>query len=292
MMKAYLIITLLLGQMSTFAQNTIMIVGHRGCRGYMPENTIAGFQRAIDDGVDGIEWDVVVNGEGQLVVSHEPYFHKDFCLDREKNDIKDESLYNIYKMTQSEIEAFDCGSKIHKKFTKQRKEKATKPLLKELVEQLPQIKRKRIFFEIKSDEPEYGISQPYPAEYATLILKEVKKYRLKNVLYMSFDQNILEELNKTNPSLKLVYLSNKKNLKKDLKLLPFKPYALGLYYPTLNAKKVKFFRKQKIGIYAWTVNDSKAAEKMIDLGIDAIITDYPEAIIGVRGSYSSKPKKK
>ncbi|MGY8926365.1 MAG: glycerophosphodiester phosphodiesterase, partial [Flavobacteriales bacterium] len=69
-------------------------------------------------------------------------------------------------MTQSEIEAFDCGSKIHKKFTKQRKEKATKPLLKELVEQVPQIKRKRIFFEIKSDEPEYGISQPYPAEYA------------------------------------------------------------------------------------------------------------------------------
>ncbi|MGY8926364.1 MAG: glycerophosphodiester phosphodiesterase family protein, partial [Flavobacteriales bacterium] len=64
MMKACLIITLLLGQMSTFAQNTIMIVGHRGCRGYMPENTIAGFQRAIDDGVDGIEWDVVVNGEG------------------------------------------------------------------------------------------------------------------------------------------------------------------------------------------------------------------------------------
>ena len=62
----------------------------------MPENTVAGFQKAIEDGSDGIEWDVVVNGEGKLVVSHEPYFHKDFCLDPEANEITDEKLYNIY----------------------------------------------------------------------------------------------------------------------------------------------------------------------------------------------------
>ena len=65
--------------MSTIAQNTIMVVGHRGC-GVMPENTIEGFREAIKRGVDGIEWDVVVNNQGQLVISHEPYFHKDFAL--------------------------------------------------------------------------------------------------------------------------------------------------------------------------------------------------------------------
>ena len=60
-MKNLLIIVIILFQMNTYAQNTIMVVGHRGCRGVMPENTIEGFREAIKRGVDGIEWDVVVN---------------------------------------------------------------------------------------------------------------------------------------------------------------------------------------------------------------------------------------
>ena len=55
----------------------------------MPENTIEGFREAIKRGVDGIEWDVVVNNQGQLVISHEPYFHKDFCYDPQGNPIQD-----------------------------------------------------------------------------------------------------------------------------------------------------------------------------------------------------------
>ena len=292
-MKFFLVITLLLGEMSLFAQNTIMVVGHRGCRGILPENTIAGFQRAIEDGADGIEWDVVVNGEGQLVVSHEPYFHKDFCLDPDGNEIKDESLYNIYKMTQAEIEAFDCGSKIHKNFSEQIKVKATKPLLKELVEQVPLIKRKRIFFEIKSDEPEYGISQPYPEAYVDLILKEVALYKFPNVVYMSFDKNIIEELHKKAPELRLAYLTYlpKKSAKGYLKELSFTPFALGMYHLTINKRKLKQLRSKKVSVYAWTVNDTIAAEQMMELGIDAIITDYPRTIIKARGSYSDRPKK-
>ena len=115
-MKTLLTVCLILSQMTLFAQNTIMVIGHRGCRGVLPENTIVGFQRAIEDGADGIEWDVVVNADGQLVISHEPYFHNNFCLDPKGNTIQDESLYNIYRMTQAEIEGFDCGSKFHKNF--------------------------------------------------------------------------------------------------------------------------------------------------------------------------------
>jgi glycerophosphoryl diester phosphodiesterase len=52
----------------------------------MPENSVVGFKKAIEDGADGIEWDVVVNGDGKLVISHEPYFHKDFCLDQDEKN--------------------------------------------------------------------------------------------------------------------------------------------------------------------------------------------------------------
>ena len=43
------------------SQNTVRVIGHRGCRGIMPENSVVGFKKAIEDGADGIEWDVVVN---------------------------------------------------------------------------------------------------------------------------------------------------------------------------------------------------------------------------------------
>ncbi|MGB1729928.1 MAG: glycerophosphodiester phosphodiesterase family protein, partial [Crocinitomicaceae bacterium] len=209
--------------MSTIAQNTIMVVGHRGCRGVMPENTIEGFREAIKRGVDGIEWDVVVNNQGQLVISHEPYFHKDFCFNSQGDPIEDETRYNIYRMSQMQIKGFDCGTKFHKGFPEQQKIKASKPLLKEVMNMVPEIRSKRIFFEIKSDEPEYGISQPFPENYASLILNEVSRYKLRSICYMSFDKNILEELHKLDPKLNLVYLSEKKGIKKSLKELSFKP---------------------------------------------------------------------
>lgn len=279
---------------TAYTQNTVRVIGHRGCRGIMPENTIAGFQKAIEDGADGIEWDVVVNGEGKLVVSHEPYFHKDFCLDPEGNEIKDEKLYNIYKMSQSEIETFDCGSKPHKNFPEQKKNIARKPLLKDAVAKLKSsVRSKLILFEIKSDESEYGISQPYPEAYVELILEEVSLYKFPNVVYMSFDKNIIEALHKKAPKLRLAYLTYlpKKSAQGYLKELSFTPFALGMYHLTINKRKLKQLRSKKVAIYAWTVNETKTAHKMMDLGIDAIITDYPRTIIRARGSYSDRPKK-
>jgi glycerophosphoryl diester phosphodiesterase len=293
-MKNFLSLLFLCILTQIIAQNTIRVIGHRGCRGVMPENTISGFQRAFEDGADGIEWDVVVNGEGKLVVSHEPYFHKDFCLEKNGETITNEKKYNIYKMTQEEIEAFDCGSKMHNNFPEQKKFKATKPLLKEVVELLPvQAYGKLILFEIKSDEPEYGISQPFPEDYVDLILAEVEAYRFTNIVYMSFDKNIIEALHKKAPELRLAYLTYlpSKSAKSYLKELSFKPFALGMFHMTINKRKLKQLRSNNVQVYAWTVNESKTAHNMMDLGIDAIITDYPRLIIQARGTYSDRPKR-
>jgi glycerophosphoryl diester phosphodiesterase len=62
-------------------EDQVLFFGHRGCRGLLPENSIQSFQKAIELGVDGIELDVVVNKERQLVISHEPYFKASFCVD-------------------------------------------------------------------------------------------------------------------------------------------------------------------------------------------------------------------
>jgi len=276
------------------AQNTIRVIGHRGSRGTMPENSISGFKKAIEDGADGIEWDVVVNGEGNIVISHEPYFHNDFCLDPTGKSIAIEKLYNIYKMNQDEIEAFDCGSKPHPQFPEQQKKITRKPLLKDAVTELRSIIRgKLILFEIKSEASEYGISQPHPNHFADIILKAHAAYQFPNVVYMSFDKNILEALHKKAPKLRLAYLTYlpSKSIKSHLNELSFTPFALGMYHKTINKRKLGQLRGKNISIYAWTVNTAIDAHKMMDLGIDAIITDYPKSIIRARGTYSDRPKK-
>lgn len=293
-MKYIPLLVMLINSGLFHTQNTIRIIGHRGCRGIMPENSIEGFKKAFEDGADGIEWDVVVNGEGKLVISHEPYFHKNFCLDPNGKAIEDEKLYNIYKMTQAEIEAFDCGSKVHTGFPEQQKHITRKPLLKDVVTKLKStIRGKLILFEIKSEVSEYGISQPHPDAFVDLILKEAAVYQFPNVVYMSFDKNIIEALHKKAPELRLAYLTYlpSKSANAYLKKLSFKPFALGMYHKTLNKRRLRQLRDKNVSVFAWTVNTTDDANKMMGLGIDAIITDYPKSIIKARGSYSDRPKK-
>ena len=110
---------------------------------------------------------------------------------------------------------------------------------------------------------------------------------------MSFDKKIIEALHKKAPQLRLAYLTYlpSKSANKYLKELSFKPFALGMYHKNLNKRKLKQLRDKSISVYALTVNRTDDAHKMMDLGIDAIITDYPKSIIKVRGTYSDRPKK-
>ena len=88
----YIIILSLLLSSAVMGQNEYKIFGHRGCRGIYPENTINGFKKAILLGVDGIELDVVVNKNQELIISHESYIDTNYCL---TNELDNESLNKI-----------------------------------------------------------------------------------------------------------------------------------------------------------------------------------------------------
>lgn len=266
----------------TMAQETL-IIGHRGCRGIMPENTIPAFQKAIELGADGIEWDVVVNKDKQLVISHEPFFQSSYCLDSNGNEIKNESDFNIYNLTQEQIEKFDCGSKGNSKYPDQEKFKVSKPTVQEAFKIL-NLENKTLLFEVKSEEKEYGKTQPYPEDFVQIILKEVENYKWKdNIVFMSFDSNIINEINKQNSSLKCVYLTYSPfvSLKKSLKDLDFKPYAVGMFHPTISKKEIKYAHENNIKVFAWTVNKEKDASHLKNLGIDALITDFPNIFLKI-----------
>jgi len=193
--------------LTNFGYSQVNYYGHRGCRGLLPENSIPAFQKALELGADGIELDVVVNKDKQLVVSHEPYFKKEFCSDSTGNEIQNEQRYNTFLMTHNEIRKFDCGAKGNPGYPEQKRLPVTKPLLQEVFEQV-NLAGKTLLLEVKSETKEYGISQPNPKEFAQLVFSEAKKLSANvKIYYMSFDPKILEELYALDTTIKTVYLT-------------------------------------------------------------------------------------
>lgn len=260
-------------------QTKPLLFGHRGCRGLLPENTIEGFKKAIELGVDGIEWDVVVSKEGKLIISHEPYIHSAYCLDTNGNQLSASAgkKRNIFAMTVDEVSKYDCGSKVYDKFPKQQHFKTYKPTLQEAFKKLD-LSKTTVLFEIKSVPKEYGVYQPLPQEYARIIAQEISEFEhKKNLIFMCFDAQLLEALHQLLPEYRYVYLTYKPfvSVSNFLNDLSFKPYALGMYFRTIRKRDVKLAHENDVKVFSWTVNDQKAFNRMVNCGVDGIITDYP-----------------
>lgn len=255
-------------------QSEYKIFGHRGCRGIYPENTIEGFKKAIAFGVDGIELDVVVNKNQELVISHESYIDTSYCL---TNKIDNESL-NIYKMNISEIQDIDCGSKFVKEFPNQLKVKEKKPTYKEFKKELIDYQGD-ILFEIKCDNDLVNEYFPNYEKYAKIIFEETRYSRhFDKIHFMSFDYRILNELFKIMPDSKYIYLSSNKEFEKEMNLLNFEPFGVGIDFNIINQKTIDLVHEKKQIIYGWTINDEENSKSLTSMGLDGVITDYPNII--------------
>ena len=242
-----------------------LIFGHRGCRGILPENTLEAFAKALTYNIDGVEWDVVVNKDKQLVISHEEFMDKNYCLNPNGTEIKSEKANNLYQMTQEEIQAFDCGSKNYKKFPQQEHFKAYKPLVQEAFEKID-FKGKTILFEIKSEKKLYQIAQPLPEEYVSIILSEVESFEFKDqIIFMCFDPAILEELHQKAPTYKLVFLHEGigKSVKGMLNQLSFTPFALGIYNKFITKKNSRKSTRQRSKSFCLDSKQPKRVQSLV-----------------------------
>lgn len=272
-------------------QKTIQIQGHRGARGLYPENTVTGFIEAIRSGVDTIEMDVVISKDRQVVVSHEPWMNEEFCskpdgLPVEKNSGE---RYNLYKMDYSGIAAFDCGKRGNHEFPLQRAIPEHKPLLSEVFSKVEAYIKENDLppvnynIEIKSEPGYDGIFNPKPKEFVALVFGEIKNKEYSEKIYLqSFDVRILQEIKKTDPKMKIALLvENTEGFENNLKHLGFKPEIYSPDYKFVTTELVKSLHLQNIKIIPWTVNESSDIKNLLEMGVDGIISDYPNRAIDV-----------
>jgi len=261
------------------------IEGHRGARGLMPENTIPAMYKAIDLGVTTIEMDSHVTADGKVVLAHDDYINPLFTLDPDGKEIpkKDAKRYVLYKMTYEELEKFDVGSKFYDKFPKQQKQKAHIPLLSELIDSvqayLKANNKPQVFYNIETKSSPEGDNklQPEPEVFVKLLMDVIESKKITPwVIIQSFDPRTLQVLNKKYPHVETSFLAEKGTLQQNLQKLGFKPLIYSPDYKMVDADLVKQCHEKDIKVIPWTVNSKEEIAHLKTLGVDGIISDYPD----------------
>lgn len=241
----------------------IKIIGHRGAAGLAPENTLASFKRAIEEGVDMIECDVHLSQDDSLIIMH------DYKVNRTTNgkgEIKD--------LTYKDIRKFDAGSHFDKKYASEKV-----PTLDEVLALAGG--KTTVLIELKW--PAKGI-------YEGLVKKVIASIKQHNAqswtIVQSFEKKYLQEIYEQAPE-----LTSHQLIFGESQLLPIyfdRTMHFGKFNPAPGVKSVNPFylylgksfvdkmHGNNLTVYPFTIDDEKKMAKAINRGADGIITNFPD----------------
>jgi len=283
---------------SSFAQQKPEVQAHRGGMGLYPENTVTSMINAVKLGAKTLELDCVISADGKVVVSHDPYMSAEFMRKPDGSDVtkEEEKSLALYKMPYDSIRKFDSGTKPHPRFPEQKKMKTHKPLLSDLIDSVEvyvkKNKLKPVYYnmETKISPQGDGIFNPAPDMFVSLVMDVVRKKKIENrTTIQSFDIRTLQVLHKENAKVKLALLiMNKDSFEDNIKKLGFKPAIYSPYYTLVNEELITKAHAENILVLPWTVDEEKDMKQLAALGVDGIITNQPDRMIKLFGSYQNK----
>jgi glycerophosphoryl diester phosphodiesterase len=251
----------------------VLVHGHRGARAVLPENTLPAFEYAIAAGVDVLELDLAVTKDNVLVVSHDPHVNPVICKDAPPD-------LAIRQLTLAELRRFDCGALQNPAFPKQKPVPGTRiPTLDEVLALAPRGKFDfNIETKIFAKHPELT---PSPEEFARLLLDAVKKRNLvPRVIVQSFDFRTLHAMKKLNGSIRLSALYEGPEPKSFVEIArEAGARIVSPRYNLVTKAEVEAAHRAKLQVVPWTANTREDWQRLLDCGVDAIISDDPAELI-------------
>ena len=222
-------------------------IGHRGAKGYAPENTLISFQKAIEMGVDGIELDVHLTSDGEIIVIH------DETIDRTTNG---KGLVNALSLHELKTVRIEKEYEI--------------PTLKEVFDLVN--KRCFINIELKGNQT----AKPVVHLIENYILEQNWNYT--DFLISSFDWNALEEVRLLNQNIPIGVLTEK-NLELAISFaILVKATAIHPDFHLLTKENSAQIQALGLHVIPWTINETAAIQKIKSFNVNAIITDFPDRI--------------
>lgn len=230
---------------SSCTMDKTLVIGHRGAMGHETENTLASVQKALDLGVDMIEIDVFKIKSGEIVVFH------DQTVDRLTNGPGDIETYDIFNLNQLIL---DGGHKI--------------PMLQDVLQLIDN--KVALNIELK------GTNTSDRVNHIIKFYTEKRGWTPENFIISSFNWSELEAMRQLNSNVSIAVLTAEDPLMAIPVAKKLNAVAINPYFKKLNAKNVEQIKEAGFKIYTWTVNESDDIKAMKDLGVNGIITDYPE----------------
>lgn len=268
---------------------SIDIQGHRGARGLFPENTIPGFVHALELGVTTLEMDTVVTADDQVILSHEPWLSSDYCSHPDGRPVEpeeEESLL-IFDMTYETVRSYDCGSRGHAGFPRQKAMKAFKPLLRDVIRAAETYRTEQgvdefdYNIETKSSPDGDGRLHPDPESFTRLLYQVLKEENvLARSIIQSFDVRTLRAARRIDDqwrtSLLVDWEQNPPSVNEYIARLGFRPDILSPHQMLVHRDLVESAHAHGMLVIPWTVNDVIEMRNLAEMGVDGIITDYPD----------------
>ena len=264
--------------------------GHRGARGLLPENTLPAFQKALELGVRTLELDVGITADSQVVVSHDPIMSTTICSNPDGTPVDRE--IRLFDLTYEEIQAYDCGLRGNPNFPDQHRMSVSKPLLSEVIAMERRVSdelgREPAFWNIetKSTTAGDGTHHPGPEAFARLLYNVVREGGiLGQTVIQSFDPRTLQVLRALDPTLKLSLLmggGGAADPESAVAELGFVPEVYSPNHAPMTAELVKRIQAMGMQVVPWTVNDPARMRELLEMGVDGLITDYPDRALPLR----------
>jgi glycerophosphoryl diester phosphodiesterase len=279
--------------------------GHRGARGLAPENTLPAFKRALELGVTTLELDVGVTRDGVVVISHDTALNPDHTRDASGAFLERQGPA-IHALTWAELQAYDVGrlkpgSDYARGFPEQKAEDGTRiPRLADLFELVRASGDTQVRFDIETKlSPEKPGETPAPEIFARALVDEIRKAGLAGrTSIQSFDWRTLRTVQQIAPEIPTAYLSIQQRNDNIGTSQGSSPWTAGFkysdygsvpkmvkaaggaywsaYFGDLDAQKVKEAQALGLKVLAWTVNDPSDMARILDFGVDGLITDRPD----------------
>ncbi|MCG7627153.1 glycerophosphodiester phosphodiesterase [Epibacterium sp. MM17-32] len=273
----------------------IRVIGHRGARGVMPENTLEGFRFTFDIGVDALEFDVVLSSDGVPVITHNHALSPAAVRDAggawiAQDDIKVADL-PLDELRRLDVGGLDSRSTYGRRFPDQAFLSGVRiPTLADLCALVkePQYDHVALLLELKTDLSDPDIAA-IRVQQVSAVVEVVRAHGLSaRTALHSFDWALLDECRRQAPEMPTSYLSEVARAGRDgepaglteASPLPEMVAAAGgqmwcPWFQDITPERMAQARALSLPVTVWTVNETADIEAMIDAGVDGIVTDYP-----------------
>jgi len=284
------------------------IEAHRGGRGLFPENTLVSFAGALTMGVDTLELDLASTSDGVLVVSHERRLNPDLARDANGAYVVPPGA-PFATLPLAEVKTYDVGqirpdSNYAKQFPEQRAVPHTPiPTLKEVIDLVRSSGNEHVRLNIETKiDPDHLDESPDPERFVTLLLGVLDAEQFSDrVMIQSFDWRTLQLVQQRAPKIPTVYLTLQRGMAPNVSLtrvthwtagfnpadhggsLPRTIHAAGgkvwsPYFADVTPELVKQAHDLDLRVVVWTVNKPEDIARLIDMGVDGIISDRPDVL--------------